>query len=248
MVTLKTNEEIALMQEGGKILNEILTALAASVKPGMTTNDIDRQARALLADRGAKASFLHYNRFPAAICLSVNEEIVHGVPSDRVLKSGDVLKLDFGVLYKGFHTDSAKTIIVGNVADKNKQKLIAVTEYALDLGVAQARAGNTLGDIGHAVQAYVESEGFNVVRDLVGHGIGRTVHEEPEVLNYGKTGTGMKLVAGMVIAIEPMVVEGTWQIAEGRDGFSYLTKDNELAAHAEHTVAITEEGPLILTK
>lgn len=236
------------MRKGGKILSEIINALAASAQPGVETIELDRQARTMLAERGAKASFLHYNNFPAAICLSINEEIVHGVPSNRKLKAGDVLKLDFGVLFEGFHTDSAKTILVGNAREPKKEQLIAVTERALELGIKAARIGNTLGDIGQAIQEYVESEGYNVVRDLVGHGIGRNIHEEPEVLNYGRPGEGLKLEAGMVIAIEPMVVEGTYKIAEGPDGFSYVTKDKKLAAHAEHTVAITGGGPVILTQ
>ena len=246
MVNLKTPEQIEIMREGGKILHMILERLAKAVRPGLKTIELDALARELLVQHDAEASFLNYNGFPAALCVSINEEIVHGLPSGRILKDGDVVKLDFGVLYKGFHTDSARTVLAGPGSPKNK-KLISITERALELGIEQARAGNTTGDIGHAIQSYVESEGFNVVRDLVGHGIGRSVHEEPEVLNYGESGEGIALEPGMVIAIEPMVVEGSWKITDGSDGYSYITKDGKLAAHAEHTVAITERGPDILT-
>jgi len=246
MVNLKTPEQIEIMREGGKILHMILERLAKAVRPGLKTIELDALARELLVQHDAEASFLNYNGFPAALCVSINEEIVHGLPSGRILKDGDVVKLDFGVLYKGFHTDSARTVLAGPGSPKNK-KLISITERALELGIEQARAGNTTGDIGHAIQSYVESEGFNVVRDLVGHGIGRSVHEEPEVLNYGESGEGIALEPGMVIAIEPMVVEGSWKITDGSDGYSYVTKDGKLAAHAEHTVAITERGPDILT-
>ena len=246
MVNLKTPEQIEIMREGGKILHMILERLAKAVRPGLKTIELDALARELLVQHDAEASFLNYNGFPAALCVSINEEIVHGLPSGRILKDGDVVKLDFGVLYKGFHTDSARTVLAGPGSPK-KKKLISITERALELGIEQARAGNTTGDIGHAIQSYVESEGFNVVRDLVGHGIGRSVHEEPEVLNYGESGEGIALEPGMVIAIEPMVVEGSWKITDGSDGYSYVTKDGKLAAHAEHTVAITERGPDILT-
>ena len=246
MVNLKTPEQIEIMREGGKILHMILERLAKAVRPGLKTIELDALARELLVQHDAEASFLNYNGFPAALCVSINEEIVHGLPSGRILKDGDVVKLDFGVLYKGFHTDSARTVLAGPGSPKNK-KLISITERALELGIEQARAGNTTGDIGHAIQAYVESEGCGVVRDLVGHGIGRSVHEEPEVLNYGESGEGIALEPGMVIAIEPMVVEGSWKITDGSDGYSYVTKDGKLAAHAEHTVAITERGPDILT-
>lgn len=234
------------MREGGKILRATLDTLADAARAGMKTKEFDRIARERLARWGAQASFLDYNGFPAAVCVSINEEIVHGLPSERELKPGDVLKLDLGVFYKGFHTDSARTIVVGMGSDFKKQKLLDVTRNALELGIEVAKVGNTVGDIGHAIQEHVESENYHVVRDLVGHGIGRDVHEEPEVLNYGKPGQGPKLVEGMVIAIEPMVVEGDRNIIE-RSGGVYATKDGKLAAHFEHTVAVTKAGPLILT-
>jgi len=263
MIQKKTPKEIEIIAEGGKILSKILKELAKVVKPGITTKDLDKLARELVfkprpfskerGKFGARPSFLNYDGYPSVLCTSVNDQIVHGVPSVRKLEKGDLLKLDMGVLYKGFHTDSAITVLVGNKLDfdKNtllKKKLIKTTKEALEIGINQARPGNTLGDVGFAIQEYVEKNGFNVVRDLVGHGIGRELHEEPQVPNYGKPDEGIKLEAGMVIAIEPMVVTGDWKIKEGPDGFVYQTKDGSLAAHFEHTIAITNKGPLILTK
>ncbi|HZZ99497.1 MAG TPA: type I methionyl aminopeptidase [Candidatus Paceibacterota bacterium] len=247
MISIKTQEEIETMRRGGAILAEILDQLEAAARPGVQTMEFDRLARELLASFGAKASFLGYNGFPATLCVSINEEVVHGLPSERTLKDGDVLKLDFGVLCDGYHTDSARTVIIG-AGDTKKQKLLDTTRQALEIGIAQARAGNTIGDIGHAIETYVKSQGFDVVRDLIGHGIGKSLHEEPEVPNYGKKGKGPVLEPGMTIAIEPMVVEKGWQVKEGPDGFSYVTKDGGLAIHEEHTVAITEGEPLILTQ
>lgn len=236
---------------------EILKKLSDAVRPGITTNYLEKLARELVSSYGVKASFLGYDGYPAALCTSVNDEIVHGVPSGRVLKDGDVLKLDMGVLHKGFHTDSAVTLLVSEWTIPRrerqeeylrKQKLINVTKEALNIGVSEAKVGNNLGDIGSAIQKYVEQDGFSVVRDLVGHGIGSKLHEPPQVLNYGEAGEGEKLEASMVIAIEPMVVTGDWRIKNSKDGFGFVTKDGGLAAHFEHTVAITENSPIILTK
>lgn len=244
------------MAEGGKMLASILKDLAKAVRPGITTQDLDKLARELVFKFGARSSFLNYNGYPSVLCTSVNDEIVHGVPSDRKLVKGDLLKLDMGVLYKGFHTDFAVTVLVGYnrykipLLDKSillKNKLIKVTRGALGVGIKQARPGNTVGNIGSAIQEYVESRGLNVVRDLVGHGIGRELHESPQVPNYGKPGEGETLKPGMVIAIEPMVVTGDWKIKDGADGFVFQTKDGGLACHFEHTIAITPEGPVILT-
>lgn len=234
------------MKEGGRILASILKDLTKAVKPGIITQDLDKLARELVFKFGARSSFLNYNGYPSVLCTSVNDEIVHGVPSDRKLMKGDLLKLDMGVLYKGFHTDSAVTVVVGK-GDEAKNKLLNVTKEALNIGISKAKIGNTLGDIGSAIQVHVESRGLNVVRDLVGHGIGRELHELPQVPNYGKSGEGEKLREGMVIAIEPMVVTGNWKIKEGPGGFVFSTQDNGLAAHFEHTVAITDKGPIILT-
>lgn len=241
------------MTVGGKILADILKELTKAVKPGVTTQELDKLARELVFKYGARSAFLNYNDFPAVLCTSVNNEIVHGVPSERKLEKGDLLKLDMGVLYKGFYSDSAVTVMVGGgfALDKTtrlNKKLLNVTRESLDIGIKKAKAGNTIGDIGAAIQEYVEDAGFNLVRDLVGHGIGRELHEEPQVPNYGEAGAGVELKPGMVIAIEPMVVTGDWKIKEGYDGFVFETKDGGMAAHFEHTVAITEKGPLILTR
>ncbi|HXK40926.1 MAG: type I methionyl aminopeptidase [Candidatus Taylorbacteria bacterium RIFCSPHIGHO2_02_FULL_44_36] len=265
MIKIKT--EIEIMREGGKILAGILKKLTESVKPGITTNDLEKLARELVLYYKVKPSFLGYDGYPAALCTSVNDEIVHGVPSDRVLNDGDILKLDMGVLHKGFHTDSAVTVLVGHLNlstlstsqvdypqegtglySPQVRKLINVTKEALKIAISKAKVGNTLGDIGSAVQKYVEQNGFDVVRDLVGHGIGRELHEPPQVMNYGEAGEGEELKEGMVIAIEPMVVTGGWKIKHSKDGFGFVTKDGGLAAHFEHTVAITDKGPLILTR
>ena|SRR3989338_7767779 len=257
MTNIKTEKEIEIIREGGKILAEILNKISESVKVGITTNDLEKLARELVSSCGVESSFLGFEGYPAMLCTSVNDEVVHALPSDRILKEGDMLKIDMGVLHKGFHTDSAVTVLVGQ-NDKvihgttrrvvQIKKLVSVTKEALEIGISKAKAGNTLGDIGAAIQKHVEDNGFNVVRDLVGHGIGRELHELPQVLNYGKAGQGEKLVSGMVIAIEPMVVTGKWAIKNGKDGYAFVTKDGGLAAHFEHTVAITNAGPLVLTK
>ncbi len=258
MINLKTEKEIEIMKEGGKILAEILKKLEEAVKPRITTNDLEKLACELVLSYGVKGSFLGYDGYPNILCTSLNDEVVHAVPSDRILKEGDLLKIDMGVLHKGFHTDSAVTVLVGDGTEVGprdgslrsdlKRNLIQTTKESLEIGISKAKVGNTLGDIGAAIQKHVEDRGFNVVRDLVGHGIGRELHEPPQVLNYGKAGTGEKLVAGMVIAIEPMVVTGKWAIKNGKDRYAFVTKDGGLAAHFEHTVAITNEEPLTLTK
>ncbi len=235
------------MKEGGQILAAILKQLVAAAKPGLTTESLDKLAAELISSHKAKASFLGYEGFPASICTSINEEIVHGLPSDRKLITGDVLKIDVGIYYKGYHTDTAATVIVGGDDDKEKNKLVNVTNEALRIGISKAKAGNTIGDIGAAIQNFVEANGFNVIRDLVGHGIGKDLHEEPQVLNYGPAGEGEILKPGMVICIEPMVVTGSHEIGESEDGHTYVTADGGLAAQSEHTVAITDDKPLILT-
>ncbi len=247
MTNIKTEKEIQIMREGGKILAEILKKLEEAVKPGITTNDLEELACELVLYYKVSGSFLGFEGYPAILCTSLNDEVVHAIPSDRVLEEGDLLKIDMGVLHEGFHTDSAVTVIVGNMNDIAKRNLIQVTKESLEIGISKAKVGNTLGDIGSAIQKHVEDKGFNVVRDLVGHGIGRELHEPPQVLNYGEAGQGEKLVAGMVIAIEPMVVTGKWGIKNGKDGYAFVTKDASLAAHFEHTVAITDEGAIVLT-
>ncbi len=236
------------MREGGHILAGILDTLVGAVKPGIKTWDLEVMAREAISRHGATPSFLNYNNFPTALCVSINEEIVHGVPSERVLQEGDLVKLDLGIKYKGFHTDSARSVVAGCDAHPKLHSLIAVTAQALEIGIEAAQPGNTLGDVGHAIHEYVKSQKFDVVRDLIGHGIGTEVHEDPEVPNYGKSGKGLILEPGMVIAIEPMVVMGDHGIKNGPDGYSYITADKKPAAHVEHTVAITEKGPVILTQ
>jgi methionyl aminopeptidase len=244
---IKTEGQIKIMKENGEMLAGILRKLKEEVRPGITTNDLEKLARELVSSCGAESSFLGFEGYPAMLCASINEEIVHGVPSDRVLKEGDVLKLDMGIYRNGFHADSAVTIIVGDDKDSKKRELLKVTREALDVGIAQAKSGNTTGDIGSAIQEFVRKNGFEVVQDLVGHGIGENLHEWPQVPNFGKPGQGDELVPGMVIAIEPMVVTGKKRTKLGKDGFAFVTADGGLAAHFEHTVAITESGPYVLT-
>ena len=248
MIQLKSQREIEIMARGGKILAETVKLMERSVKPGMTTADLDALADEFIRSHaGATPSFKGLYNFPASICSSINHEIVHGIPSrKRVLYEGDVLSIDVGVQYEGYHTDSATTVAVGHVNDESRQ-LLQVTRDALDAGVAAAKPGNHLGDIGAAIQAVVEAAGFSVVRDLVGHGIGTGFHEEPQVPNYGKPNRGIRLVPGLTIAIEPMVNVGKPGIRTMPDKWTVVTIDGKRSAHFEHTVAITESGPRVLT-
>ena len=248
MIQLKSQREIEIMARGGRILAETVKLMERSVKPGMTTADLDKIAEDfILSHPGARPSFKGLYNFPASICSSINHEIVHGIPSKkRVLNEGDVVSIDVGVHYEGYHTDSATTVAVGDVSDESK-RLLSVTREALGAGVAEARAGNHLGDIGAAIQVVVEAAGFSVVRDLVGHGIGTGFHEEPQVPNYGKPNRGIRLVPGLTIAIEPMVNVGKPGIRTMPDKWTVVTIDGKRSAHFEHTVAITENGPRILT-
>jgi len=247
MISLKTQEEINIIAEGGKILANTLKELSKMAKPGVTTLELNRAAEALILSSGGRPAFKGYEGFPFALCASINENIVHGFPSDYALKDGDMLKLDLGVLYKGYNTDSAITVAVGSLSFEAK-RLINVTKKSLRLGIKKAKVGNTIGDIGNTIQRFVEDQGFGVVRDLCGHGIGKTVHEDPKVPNFGKRGAGEKLIEGMVICIEPMVTEGDYNIKPSKDGYGYATRDGSLAAHFEHTIAITTKGPRILTE
>jgi len=248
VIQLKSQREIEIMARGGKILAETVKLMERTVKPGMTTADLDAIAEDFIrSHEGAKPSFKGLYNFPASICSSINNEIVHGIPSKkRVLYEGDVVSIDVGVFYQGYHTDSATTVAVGAVNEESK-RLLDVTRDALNAGVAVAKAGNHLGDIGAAVQAVVEAAGFSVVRDLVGHGIGTGFHEEPQVPNYGKPNRGIRLVPGLTIAIEPMVNVGKPGIRTMPDKWTVVTIDGKRSAHFEHTVAITENGPRILT-
>ncbi len=244
---VKTEEEIQTIRESAKILANVIKELEKMIKPGITTLELDRAAEALILSMGATPAFKNYNNFPYALCASVNEIVVHGYPSNYVLKEGDIIGLDLGVLYKGYYSDSAVTVAVGKVSYEAK-KLIDTTKKALEIGIKQVKAGNTLGDIGSAIQKYAEGKGFGVVRDLCGHGIGKDLHEDPQILNYGKKGTGPKLVEGMVICIEPMLTAGDWKIKKAKDGYGFATKDNSLSAHFEHTIVVAKKGAEILTK
>lgn len=247
---IKTEEEIELIAEGGKLLRDILHRTARLAKPGTTTKELNNFADAEIRKVGGIPSFIGYgdkhNPFPAALCTSVNDVIVHGIPGKEVLADGDILGLDIGMVYKKLFTDTAITVAVGNV-DTEKQHLIDTTKKSLELGIQQATVGNRIGDIGYAVQTFAEKEGYSVVRDLVGHGVGYALHEDPQVPNYGKAGTGAKLVDGMVIAIEPMLCTGTYHVYFDDDGWTIRTEDGGLSAHFEHTIAITKKGPRILT-
>jgi methionyl aminopeptidase len=247
MVNIYSEKEIEIMQKGGKILAKTLKILSKKVKSGITTAYLNKVAEDLIFSFGAQPSFKGFNGYPAALCTSVNEEIVHAIPSKRILKNGDILSLDLGVRYRGLCTDAAITIPIGKI-DKKVKKLITTTKKSLEIAIKQAKSNNHLEDIGWATQNYVEKQGFNVIRELVGHGVGKQVHEDPQILNYGRKGQGIELKEGMVLAVEPMVAMRNWRIKKGEDGFSYKTLDNGLCAHFEHTIAITKRGPKILTK
>lgn len=246
MYTLKSEREIGKIRDACKIVAEILQTLKVTTKEGMTTNDVDKIAFEMTKKAGAKPAFKGYHGFPKTICASVNDEVVHGIPDERVLKNGDIIGIDFGVVYDGWYGDSAVTIPIGTVSEECK-KLMKVTEESLYKGIEASIPGNRTGDIGYAVQSHVESHGYGIVRDFVGHGVGRALHEEPQVPNYGKKGTGVKLEEGMVIAIEPMVTAGDFRVKVLKNNWTAVTVDGSLAAHFEHTLAITKNGPLILT-
>jgi len=246
-VEIKTPREIAVMRRAGVILCGVLDTLVEAVKPGISTADLDKIAEAEIRKRGAKPAFLNYRGFPATLCASVNSEVVHGIPRrDRVLKEGDIISLDLGCVVDGYYSDSAVTVGVGRIAPR-AAGLLETARESLREGIAQMRPGKRIGDISHAVQSAVEAKGFSVVRDLVGHGIGRALHEAPAVPNYGRAGTGMRLVPGMVLAVEPMVNMGGSEVKVLEDNWTVATLDGSLSAHFEHTIAVTEEGPRVLT-
>ena len=234
------------MAEGGKILANVLAKIAKMAKPGITTLELDRAAEALILQYRAKPAFKGYENFPFSLCASVNDVIVHAYPSNYALKEGDIVGLDLGVLYKGYNTDMAVTAAVGEVSFEAK-RLINVTKKALKLGIKKARPGNTTGDIGNTIQRYVEDQGYGVVRDLCGHGIGRGIHEDPQIPNYGQRHKGIELKEGMVICIEPMVTMGDYRLKKAKDGYGYATRDGSPSAHFEHTIAITKDGNKVLT-
>jgi methionyl aminopeptidase len=246
MIILKRPEEIEKIRKSNIIVSEILRALKEKIRPGITTLELNRHSEELAKRKGAKPAFKGYRGYPFALCTSVNSEVVHGMPSSRVLKSGDIVSLDFGAYYQGYYGDAAITVPVGDIAEEARL-LLQTTEQSLYDGILQARAGNRLGNISAAVQSRVEAAGFSVVRDFVGHGIGKNLHEEPQVPNYGVSGRGVELKSGMVLAIEPMVNAGTYKVRVLSDGWTVVTEDGQLSAHFEHTVAVTDEGPVILS-
>jgi methionyl aminopeptidase len=246
-IGLKSRDDVARIREACLVVHDILQELARTVGPGMSTLEIDRLAEARTRERGGEPAFLGYHGYPASICVSVNEEVVHGIPSARrLLREGDIVGLDFGVVLNGFYGDSAVTVPIGAVSDEAR-RLIEVTRGALARAIDAARPDGRVGDLGAAVQAFVEARGFAVVRDFVGHGIGRRLHEAPQVPNFGTPGTGARLRPGMVLALEPMVNAGTFEVDTLDDGWTAVTVDGRLSAHFEHTVAVTENGPEILT-
>ena len=247
MVILKLPDEIERARASSQIVAEVLNKLRDRVKPGATTKELDRFAEEVARKRGAKPAFKGYRGYPYSLCTSVNEEVVHGMPSERILKDGDIISLDFGLFYNGFFGDAAITLPVGKITDVAR-KLIEVTEQSLYAGIEQAKKGNRLGDISSSVQQTVEPPGFSVVRDFVGHGIGRNLHEDPQIPNYGKKGRGIELKSGMILAIEPMVNQGSYKVKILEDGWTVVTEDGMLSAHFEHSVAITDNGPEILSK
>ena len=248
MIRYKTPEEINIMREGGKILAQILQSVAAQVEPGVTAKDLDTTAEALMQQYKVESLFKGFEGFPAVSCVSINEGIVHGIPrDDMVFAEGDIVSVDAGIRYKGLCLDSAITVPVGQITSE-VQKLLDVTRESLVKGIAAAKPGNTIGDIGYAIQSYVESQGeYGIIRSLVGHGVGHELHEEPQIPNFGKPKKGLELQPGLVIAIEPMLSLGSYDIATADDGWTIKTVDNSLSAHFEHSVAITTEGPVVLT-
>lgn len=254
MIFLKSPQEIEIMRVANRVVTQILAELRERITPGISTGDIDRVAAELIRKKGARSAFKGYQMrngappFPATICVSLNDEVVHGIPSfQRIIRTGDVVSLDFGVIYRDFYGDAALTFAVGPV-DEKVQHLLETTASALEEGIAQARVGNRLGDISAAIQERVERAGFSVVREFVGHGVGRRLHEDPPVPNYGARDRGVRLREGMVLAIEPMVNAGGAEVALKSDGWTAVTRDGSLSAHCEHSVAITEKGPAVLSR
>jgi methionyl aminopeptidase len=247
MIELKSAREIGLMRRAGHILSGVMDRLRTTVKPGMSTLDIDEDVEEFIRAHGARPAFKGYRGFPATVCISINEEVVHGIPSaHRHVQEGDIVGLDLGCIVDGYYADCAFTLAVGDVPPR-VQELLNVTRESLEMGIVECRPGRRLSDVSHAIQAHVESHGFSVVRAFVGHGIGRALHEEPQVPNFGDPGRGPQLKPGMVLAIEPMVTMGSWEVRILDDGWTAVTKDGSLAAHFEHTIAVTEAGPEVLT-
>jgi methionyl aminopeptidase len=246
-VILKSPREIGQMREAGRIAAEVLAVVAGAVRPGITTGELDDIASREVRQRGAEPSFKGYRDFPASICTSVNEEVVHGIPGSRVLHEGEIVSLDFGALLNGFHGDAAITVGVGRIVNE-AQKIIDAARGALQAGISAARIGARLGDVSAAIQSHAEAGGFSVVREYVGHGIGRELHQDPQVPNFGVPGEGISLQKGMTLALEPMLNAGVWRTRVADDKWTVVTADGKLSAHFEHTIAIDEAGPEILTQ
>ena len=247
MIVCKSPREIERMREANLLVAEVLAQLAAMVAPGVTTAQLDAEAERLVRAGGAEPAFKGYRGYPATLCASINEQVVHGIPSDRAVVEGDIISLDMGVKLNGFYGDSAVTVPVGRVSEETA-RLLRVTQESLERGIEQVRIGGRVSDIGHAIQEHVEANGFSVVREFVGHGIGASLHEEPQIANYGEPGRGPRLAEGMVLAIEPMVNMGRPAVKVLADGWTAVTRDGSLSAHFEHTVAVTKDGPLVLTQ
>lgn len=246
-VTIKSQHEIDLMREAGKILAEVHDEMAKMIRPGISTMDINRKGEEVIRSYGCIPSFLNYNGYPASICISVNEEVVHGIPNKkRILQEGDIVSLDAGVIYQGYHSDAARTHAVGEISEENK-RLIEITKQSFYEGIKYARAGNHLYEISKAIQDFVESNGYSVVRDLVGHGVGKNLHEEPQIPNFKPIGRGMKLRAGMTLAIEPMVNAGDYEVWVLEDDWTVVTQDGMNSAHYENTILITDGEPELLS-
>ena len=246
-IIIKTPAEIDILRDAGKILAEVIEELKGSLKSGMTTLEIDQLAESYISKKKVIPAFKGYRGFPGCACVSVNEEVVHGIPRNKVIKEGDIVSVDVGIIYQDFYSDTATTIPVGKI-DQRLRRLLDVTDQSLHKGIEQARVGNQLGDISHAIQIFVEKQGFSIVRDFVGHGIGRNLHEDPEIPNFGPAHQGPELKEGMVFAIEPMVNLGSRRTIILEDGWTVITEDKRPSAHFEHSIVITQDGPEILTK
>lgn len=246
MLYIKTLSNIRAMAEGGRLLYEVLELLKSEIRPGIRTKDLNKSAECFIIKNGAVPGFKGYGGFPAGVCISVNEQVIHGFPSERVLKEGDIVSLDAGVYYKGFHTDAARTYTVGKVSPE-LQTLMEATEQSFYKGMLQARVGNRISDISHAVEEYIKPFGYGIVRDFTGHGVGFELHEDPAIPNYGKPGRGVRIQEGMTLAIEPMITLGSGDVEILSDGWTTVTRDGSYAAHYENTVAVVDGSPVILT-
>jgi methionyl aminopeptidase len=248
VIIRKSPEEIEKMRVAGRIVAESIEKTVAAVRPGIQTRELDAISERTILEAGATPSFKGYRGFPASLCVSINEQVVHGIPGKRALKEGDLLSLDFGAIWEGYHADAAVSLFVGGAAPSSEaEKLVRVTEEALEAGIAQIKLGGRLTDISHSVQQVVEGAGFNLVREYTGHGVGRALHEDPQVFNYGAPGRGPELRPGLVLAVEPMAMLGDWPTRVLADNWTVVTDDGSLAAHFEHTIALTEDGAEVLT-